>query len=174
MKRIVLESINSTNDFAEKIANKMDGNILIVTKSQTNGRGQFDRKWFSEPNKSLALSFLLRNNGKGKQLKISDLDHVPHVISTILNVLYDVNSKVVLPNDIMIKDKKVCGILIETHFKANVLEHVVVGVGINLNNDVFPDDIKPIATSINLEIKKDSDAGILIDKLEEGMEELYG
>lgn len=174
MKRIVLESIDSTNDYAEKIASKTPGNILIITKSQTNGRGQFDRKWFSEPGRSIALSFLLRNKNGGKELRPGYLERIPHAISAILNELYGVKSKVVLPNDVKINDKKVCGILIETHFKVDALEYAVVGVGINLNNDVFPDDIKPIATSIKLEVKKDSDAGILIDKLEEGMEKLYG
>ena len=173
MKRIVLESIDSTNDYAEKIASKTPGNILIITKSQTNGRGQFDRKWFSEPNKSIVLSFLLRNKDRDKELRTDYLGRIPHIISAILNELYGVKSKVVLPNDIKINDKKACGILIETHFKADALEYVVVGVGINLNNDIFPDDIKLIATSIKLEIKKDSDMGILIDKLEKGMEKLY-
>lgn len=174
MKRIVLESIDSTNDFAEKIANKTPEDILIIAKSQTNGRGQFDRKWFFEPNKSIALSFLLRNKGGDKELKTGDLERIPRIISAILNELYRVKSKVILPNDIKINDKKVCGILIETHFKADALEYAVVGVGINLNNDVFPNNIKPIATSIKLEIKKDSDASTLIDKLEEGIEKLYG
>lgn len=174
MKRIVLENIDSTNDYAEKIASKTPGDILIIAKSQTNGRGQFDRKWFSEPGRSIALSFLLRNKDGDKELRTGDLGRIPHIISAILNELYGVKSKVVLPNDIKINGKKVCGILIETYFKADALKYTVVGVGINLNNDTFPDDIKPIATSIKLEIKKDSDAGILIDKLEEGMEKLYG
>ncbi|MBQ3441323.1 biotin--[Candidatus Saccharibacteria bacterium] len=173
MKRIVLESINSTNDHAEKIADKTHENILIIAKSQTNGRGQFDRKWFSEPNKSITLSFLLKNKSGDKKLRKDALEHIPVIISKKLNELYGVNSKVVLPNDIKINNKKVCGILIEAHFKADTLEYVVVGVGINLNNDDFPDDIKSIATSIKLEIKKDSDADILTDKLEEAIEELY-
>lgn len=173
MKRIVLESIDSTNDYAEKIASKTLENILIITKSQTNGRGQFDRKWFSEPGRSITLSFLLRSKGGNNELKTGNLERIPHIVSAILNELYGIKSKVVLPNDIKVNDKKVCGILIETHFKADVLKYAVVGVGINLNNDVFPDDIKPIATSIKLEIKKDSDMGILIDKLEKGMEKLY-
>lgn len=173
MKRIVLESIDSTNDYAEKIANKTPGDILIIAKSQTNGRGQFNRKWFSEPGRSITLSLLLRNKDGDKELRMGDLGRIPHIVSAILNELYGVKSKVVLPNDIKINDKKVCGILIETHFKADVLEYAIVGVGINLNNDVFPDDIKSIATSIKLEIKKDSDASLLIDKIEEGMEKLY-
>ena len=172
MKRIVLESIDSTNDYAEKIASKTPGNILIIAKSQTNGRGQFDRKWFSEPGRSITLSFLLRNKDGDKELRTGDLGRIAHIISAILDELYGVKSKVVLPNDI--NNKKVCGILIETSFKADTLKYAVVGVGINLNNDIFPDDIKPIATSIKQEIKKDSDADILIDKLEEGMEKLYG
>lgn len=173
MKKLILESISSTNDYAEKNADTTSENILIIAKSQTDGRGQFNRRWFSESNKSITLSFLLKNKGGDKELKKDILERVPYVISRILNELYSVNSKVVLPNDIKINDKKVCGILIETHFKADVLEYAVVGVGINLNNDDFPDNIKSIATSIKLEIKKDSDVDILINKLEEAIERLY-
>ncbi len=173
MKRIVLKSINSTNDYAERIADKTYENVLIIANSQTSGRGQLDRKWFSESNKSITLSFLLKNKSGGKKLKKDALERVPDIISNNLNDLYGINSKVVLPNDIKINGKKVCGILIEIHFKADVLEYAVVGIGINLNNDDFPEDIKSIATSIKLEIRKDSDADILIDKLEETIGELY-
>ena len=86
---------------------------------------------------------LLRNKDGDKELRTSDLGRIPHIMSAILNELYGVKSKVVLPNDIKINDKKVCGILIETYFKADALKYAIVGVGINLNNDTFPDDIKP-------------------------------
>lgn len=173
MKRLNLKSVDSTNDYAEKIASETRENVLIVAKSQTGGRGQFDRKWFSEPEKSITLSFLLRNKRGDKELKKGAFSRMPHIVSTIINKLYGINSKVVLPNDIKINNKKVCGFLIETHYKANALEYAVIGIGINLNNDTFPDDIKPIATSIKLETKKESDADILINKIEEGVEELY-
>ncbi len=173
MKRVVLESVDSTNNYAEIIAQKTYGNYLIIANSQTNGRGQFDRKWFSESGKSITLSFLLRNKKDNKELKKSIIKQIPYTISSVLNKLYSINSEVVLPNDIKIDNKKLCGLLIETYFKANKLDYIIIGIGINLNNDVFPDDITNNATSIKKETKKEQKASILIDRLEEIMEGLY-
>ena len=85
MKRVVLESVDSTNNYAEIIAKKTYGNYLIIANSQTNGRGQFDRKWFSESGKSITLSFLLRNKKDNKELKKSIIKQIPYTISSVMN-----------------------------------------------------------------------------------------
>ena len=69
MKKIVLNSVDSTNDY---IKDRIDGfreNVMVIAREQTAGRGQFDRVWYAETGKSLTVSFLLWNFKNKKRLR---------------------------------------------------------------------------------------------------------
>ncbi|GAA4798835.1 biotin--[acetyl-CoA-carboxylase] ligase [Litoribaculum gwangyangense] len=140
MQLIKLDAIDSTNSFLrEMIYNGMVTDYtVVVTKHQTNGRGQMGTVWNSEQGKNLMFSMF-------KDLSIHDVEF-PFYISmamslAILKTLKTLNIpylSIKWPNDILSEDKKVCGILIENVIK-NRLNSTIIGVGLNVNQTRFID-----------------------------------
>ena len=148
MKIIKLDAIDSTNSFLKKKMNnqEIDDFTIVYSQNQFQGRGRTTKEWISEPNKNIAFSLF-------KRFKKSELEHLFHlnVIASIsiLELLKKYNvrdASVKWPNDIMVKNKKISGILIENIIKKNNLINSVIGIGINVNQEKFPDHI--CATSI--------------------------
>ncbi len=149
MKIIKYETINSTNDEAKKLVNSIKENMaVIITNHQTNGRGQFQRKWYGEKNKNIYMSLIAKEISK--KIDISNISvEVGEIVKGTLEQ-FGVVSKVKPPNDIYINDKKVAGILVETSYNPN-LEYIIFGIGINVEQLKFPIEISDIATSLHLE-----------------------
>ena len=141
MKIIKLDAIDSTNSFLKKKMNnqEIDDFTIVYSQNQFQGRGRTTKEWISEPNKNIAFSLF-------KRFKKSELRHLFHlnVIASIsiLELLKKYNvrdASVKWPNDIMVKNKKISGILIENVIKKNNLINSVIGIGINVNQEKFPD-----------------------------------
>src|SRR5690606_38443859 len=118
-----------------------------MAKTQTHGRGQRGSIWEAEPGQNLTTSIYLKFN----QLDISN-QFLLTVISSL--ALYDtirhyVNKSVSIkwPNDIFIEKKKICGLLIESKVSGRELTSAVLGVGLNIYQTVFPEDIQHKTTS---------------------------
>ena len=150
MKIIKLDAIDSTNSFLKKKMNnqKIDDFTIVYSQNQFQGRGRTTKEWISEPNKNIAFSLF-------KRFKKSELRHLFHlnVIASIsiLELLKKYNvrdASVKWPNDIMVKNKKISGILIENIIKKNNLINSVIGIGINVNQEKFP-DLKCATSIIN-------------------------
>jgi len=123
------ETTPSTNDEAKKYLDKDNRHgYVIVTKTQTNGRGRRNNKWFSVPNKSLTFSIIINQNKiKNKQL----LSIMPAVaITKAIQKNSNLQCNIKWPNDIMLNNKKIGGILIETKF-----DYAVIGIGLNVNEN---------------------------------------
>ena len=119
MKIIKLDAIDSTNSFLKKKSSnqEIDDFTTVYTQNQFKGRGRATKQWISEPNKNIALSLF-------KRIKKTDLEHIflLNVIASIsiLELLekYLVKDvKVKWPNDVMVKNKKISGVLIENKIK---------------------------------------------------------
>ena len=165
MKIIKLDAIDSTNSFLKnKSSNQeIDDFTTVYTQNQFNGRGRTNKQWISEPNKNIALSLF-------KRIKKTDLEHIflLNVIASIsiLELLekYLVKDvKVKWPNDVMVKNKKISGVLIENKIKKNNSINSVMGIGINVNQQNFPDFLS--ATSIVNEIGSVSEIDLLANEL---------
>ncbi len=165
MKIIKLDAIDSTNSFLKnKSSNQeIDDFTTVYTQNQFNGRGRTTKQWISEPNKNIALSLF-------KRIKKTDLLHIflLNVIASIsiLELLekYLVKDvKVKWPNDVMVKNKKISGVLIENKIKKNNSINSVMGIGINVNQQHFPDFLS--ATSIVNEIGSLSEIDLLANEL---------
>ena len=145
-----LDSVSSTNDVALQIADAPEGTV-IVAGEQTAGKGRRGRKWSSPPGEGLYLSIVLR-----PPLPYNKLWQMAFVVSLAaceaIRQVSGLDARIKWPNDILINGRKVCGILIETrgHGDAGTRGFVVVGIGINVNNQSFPPDLD--ATSIALEL----------------------
>ena len=151
MKTIRLKSVDSTNNYAKRISNTETSDVLIIADEQLAGRGQYDRSWFSEVGKSITMSYLLKSK-KITSLRINE--ELPRIISDAINEYCDIKTEVVEPNDIYLNDKKICGLLIEANYIGDKMDNIIVGIGINVSNNAFPDEISERASSIYLETWK--------------------
>ena len=137
----------STNDEAwELIAENVPNGSLIITDNQFKGRGRFGNKWISAPSMGLTFSLILYD--------LKNLHKLPLIIGvSVCEALKEFNFKLKLkwPNDIILNDKKIGGILCELK-KINNVKTIVVGIGMNINEkaDDFPDNLRKKAISLSM------------------------
>ncbi|MCR9253613.1 MAG: biotin--[acetyl-CoA-carboxylase] ligase [bacterium] len=168
---IFLPECHSTNDYALNALNKPDirEGTVIITDNQTKGRGQRGNIWVSEPGKNIILSLVLEPGF----LQISQQFGLTLVTSL---AVYDLLSQYVpqvrikWPNDIYIGEKKTAGILIENSLRNNKIEHAVIGIGININQQGF---LSNLATSLSLEKGEVLEREALIEELLVFIEKWY-
>lgn len=147
---IYLTKVDSTNNEAKReIGQGAKNGTVIVAENQVCGKGRLGRTWKSNSGKDLSFSIILRS--------INDLSHVKCMSLlaglSVCNVLirkHNIDARVKWPNDIIINNKKVCGILCESLYLDNKFD-VIVGIGVNANNTEFSKDIAHKATSMCLE-----------------------
>ena len=158
---VVLKQTTSTSDIAKNLAKRGVKSALIVSESQTKGRGRLNREFYSPKDKGVYLSLLLRPN-----LKISDAFKITSFcgvcVANAIESLAGVTVGLKWVNDLFINGKKVGGILTESAINAETrtLDYVIIGIGVNVYNDNYPDFIKNVATNIEKE------SGIKIDRNE--------
>lgn len=144
------ESIESTNITAKQWAK--DGAVegsLVVADTQTLGKGRLGRAWDSPVGVGLWLSIVLRPNFRVD--KVAQLTLIAGVaMSEAIEAVTGLDTKIKWPNDIIINKKKVCGILCEMQVKENKIQYVIAGIGVNVNNLDFPENL-PHATSLYIE-----------------------
>lgn len=161
-KIIILDSVESTNTYLKNLgAQGAREGTVVITTNQTAGKGRLGRKWECQQGKSLAISLLL----KPENINISDCAITPLTglaVAKAINSLYFADSKIKWPNDIIIGNKKLCGILTEISMSGTVVDYTVTGIGINVSNTVFPDEIAHKATSVLKETGKDTDLNKLV------------
>ena len=149
----VFEQTTSTNDVVEKLAR--DGvreGVVVFAESQTRGRGRLGRKWVSPPRKGLWFSILLRPNLRPQettQLTVASAIALRRAIFSVTRLPVEIK----WPNDILIGGKKAAGILTEMSAELDRVRHVILGIGIDVNQDAqeFPAEIRKIATSLKIE-----------------------
>jgi BirA family biotin operon repressor/biotin-[acetyl-CoA-carboxylase] ligase len=125
---------------------------LVVAESQTRGRGRKGRMWLSPPGDGIYASFIIRPPMPPAEASTITLLTAVAVAETLLTVTgLDVHIK--WPNDIMIGPRKVAGILTEISTELDLINYVVLGLGLNVNTARFPDEIKDRATSLFLETR---------------------
>ena len=149
---VFLPEIDSTNNLAKKRArNNAQEGLVIIAESQTGGRGRMGRLWHSPPETGIYLSILLKPNLKPDQLSLITLLAGVSTILTI-NELSHQRANLKWPNDILINNKKVCGLLCEMTQKQGDSFSVVIGIGINVNQmpEQFPEYLKKTATSLRI------------------------
>ena len=143
-------SIDSTNNFAKKIATEgaADGTV-IVAEEQTGGKGRLERNFFSPKGKSILFSVILRPKCTPKDAPKFTLMAAVAVAQAMER--FNLRAEIKWPNDIMHGDKKIVGILTEMNAEIEQVNFIVVGIGINVNisKKEFPADIKKIASSLS-------------------------
>lgn len=167
------DEIDSTQKEIYRLIDKKTPNGTIVgSEVQTDGIGTHGRKWYTSNKNNIAISFVLYPNCKVSRLEGLTIE-IANILVEIFKEVYDVKLEIKEPNDIMINGKKVAGILTQTKLRGEIVDNLVIGIGMNLSQEIFDDEIKDIATSIKKEYKLDINREIIIEKLLEKLEERY-
>ena len=135
-KRIYyFDSIDSTQTFALEIApNKKENGTVIIAQKQTKGKGRMGRKWIS-PEGGIWLSVIIKPKADYSLTTIFPLAASVALSNAIENIL-KVKTELKWPNDLLIKDKKIAGILVDASLISNQVDYLVLGVGINFDVQV--------------------------------------
>jgi BirA family transcriptional regulator, biotin operon repressor / biotin---[acetyl-CoA-carboxylase] ligase len=169
---VFVPECHSTNtlllDLAQK-TNQPEG-TLVITNKQTQGRGQRGNGWETEQGKNLTLSLLLKPNF----LSIKDQFYLTIAVSLgVYDFLVErlsADVKIKWPNDVMVAEKKMVGILIENNLAGERLQQSVVGIGLNVNQKIFS---VATATSMALQAKREFDLSAELNFLMERVEKRY-
>ena len=138
-KIIHFNTIESTNDYAKSIGYEEKEGTVIISETQTKGRGRLGRKWSSKQGEGIYMSIILKPN--------IELNKPPFLTliagASIVKVLNDLEAGALIkwPNDIILNSKKIGGILSELAIADDKVSFIVIGIGINVNNREFPNEI---------------------------------
>ncbi len=165
MKLYKLDAIGSTNAYLKQLNTDFlqDSFTVVTANYQHSGKGQSSNIWTSQRGKNLLFSILIKFN----DFTIEKSAYLNFAISiAIYQVLreYLPLTKIKWPNDIMAGKRKICGILIENSVRGVKINHSIVGIGLNVNQVLFKDDLLN-ATSLKKELNKEFDRDLLLDKL---------
>ncbi|EKD28359.1 MAG: hypothetical protein ACD_79C00331G0001, partial [uncultured bacterium] len=151
---IFLKTVDSTQEYAKKKASCFDPKKItcIFAEEQTKGKGRFNRKWLSHQKNNLNVTFYFQL--PSKTLHLSSINHI--LALSLIEILREkkLDSKIKWPNDVMLSEKKLSGILCEVQIKGDIAD-IFLGIGINVNSPKeFIDEIDQKATSLKLETNK--------------------
>jgi BirA family biotin operon repressor/biotin-[acetyl-CoA-carboxylase] ligase len=147
----VFEETTSTNDVIEKLAR--DGvkeGAVVFAESQTRGRGRLGRKWISPSHEGLWFSILLRPD-----LRPQETTQLTVAAATALRRAIFAETQLPLeikwPNDLLVRGKKIAGVLTEMSAEVDRVRHVILGIGVSVNVESFPSELRKAATSLKIE-----------------------
>ena len=144
-KQIWLEETDSTNRALRRHIGDYDSLSFLAAYGQTAGRGQGDHTWFSTPGKNLTFSYLLRySEFLGHPLATDDALLITCVTTLGIRdylLTHGVKADIKWPNDIWVDGKKICGILIENILEDGAIRESIIGVGLNLNETGWPEEL---------------------------------
>jgi BirA family biotin operon repressor/biotin-[acetyl-CoA-carboxylase] ligase len=151
--RVIVQQpeVDSTNKMAKLLA--ADGateGTLVIAETQTNGRGRMGRNWASAPGQGLWFSLILR-----PKINIAALAGITLLaavsVAKAINQVTGVQTQIKWPNDILYNDRKLVGILAELHGEPDLVNYLVLGIGVNVNQTV--DDFSPELTGTAISLK---------------------
>ena len=161
---IYVPQCHSTNDLAAQVVEQPSAHegTVVITDDQTRGRGQMGNQWLTEPGQNLTFSLILYPTF------VAPTDQFLLICSISLGVFdllqAEIGGRIFIkwPNDLMVNDKKVGGILIENQLKGNTIKHTIIGIGLNVNQKEFTIES---ASSMNQIAGKQFDLSIVLEEL---------
>ena len=145
---IWLERVDSTNDEARRHISEIDNLSVVSALEQTKGRGQRGNRWSSQPGENLTFSLVV----KDFRIKANEQSAISQATAlSLVDLLsrHEIKARIKWPNDIYACDEKICGILIENSLKGSEIDWSIIGIGLNVNQTAFPEDL-PNPTSMKL------------------------
>jgi len=169
------QTVDSTNSKAYQLAlNGAEEGEVILSESQEKGRGRMGRQWFSPPSLNLYLSIILRPIIPPPQVPLITLMAAVATADAIQK-FSGIIPQIKWPNDILLKGRKVAGLLNEIHSEMDRIHFVILGIGVNLNTDEkkFSKEIRSIATSLKIEMGQTVSRKVFLQSLLLEMERWY-
>lgn len=145
------DSVTSTQTIAHKLVNEdVKEGVVVVADEQTAGKGRLGRKWVSPKRSAIALSLILKPKldfRQAPQLTLVTAVAVTRAVKQVTGVEMEIK----WPNDLLLKGKKVCGILTEMQADPDRIQSIIIGIGLNVNQQHFSEEIAELATSLQKE-----------------------
>ena len=169
------ESVPSTQKIALQMS--FDGapeGTIVIAEEQTSGRGRMNREWYSAKFSGIWMSIILRPDLLPKDAPQLTLITAVAIVQAIEEVT-TLHPQIKWPNDLLVNGKKVTGILTELQAESDRINSVIIGIGMNVNQESnsFPDEIESIATSLFIESGKKVNRAKLIQAVLTKLEYLY-
>lgn len=148
---LYFDTIDSTNTKAQELAEKgYPSGTLVVADKQESGKGRRGRSWVSPPCTGIFMTLMIKPDINPNNASMLTLVAALAVAKAITSVTGE-EAMIKWPNDIVVNGKKVCGILTEMNAQFDYINHIVVGIGINVHNESFPEEISQMASSLMIE-----------------------
>ena len=170
---IYLECVDSTNTEAKRLAGQgaLEG-TLVLAEEQTGGKGRLGRNWSAARGENVMMTLLLRPKIRPEHASMLTLLMAMAAVRSIRKET-GLEAGIKWPNDVVAHGKKLCGILTEMGTEINSINYVVIGIGINVNQEQFPEEIRETAGSLYLELGKRIPRAELAAGVLEELERLY-
>lgn len=167
------DTIDSTNLEVRRLAEAgAEHGLTVIAEEQVSGKGRRGRSWLGKAGTGIWMSFLLKPEIALENSSMLTLI-TALAVGKAINEVTNVSCGIKWPNDLIVNGKKVCGILTELSAQMDELNYIVVGLGINVNMEEFPDDLKDKATSLQIETGKRVYRAPLAAKVLEYFEKYY-
>ena len=148
---LYFDIIDSTNTKAQELAEKgYPSGTLVVADKQESGKGRRGRSWVSPSGTGIFMTLMIKPDINPNNASMLTLVAALAVAKAITSVTGE-EAMIKWPNDIVVNGKKVCGILTEMNAQFDYINHIVVGIGINVHNESFPEEISQMASSLMIE-----------------------
>ena len=148
---LYFDTIDSTNTKAQELAEKgYPSGTLVVADKQESGKGRRGRSWVSPSGTGIFMTLMIKPDINPNNASMLTLVAALAVAKAITSVTGE-KAMIKWPNDIVVNGKKVCGILTEMNAQFDYINNIVVGVGINVHNESFPEEISQMASSLMIE-----------------------
>lgn len=169
---IHFDSLDSTNNYAKKIAYEAKEGTIIISEEQLSGRGRLGRNWKSPKGAGIWMTIILK-----PLIPPTEASRITQVAAAAvcngIRRVTGLDALIKWPNDLVVKGKKVCGILTEMAGELNEVSYIIVGIGINVNTDFFPEELEEKATSLYIEKGEKIDRGQLVSIIIDEFAALY-
>ncbi len=130
---VVLDEVPSTNAYALEHMPFLDNGAVIYTNHQTKGRGRFNRVWISDRTDNIYMSLVLKPDNIENYPYSNLTQYLSVCVCKVLEKEFNLKTQIKWPNDILVNNAKISGILAETKMKDNKIEGIVLGLGLNVN-----------------------------------------
>ncbi len=150
---VFVPECHSTNNLASELCQKTSvaEGTVVITHHQTSGRGQRGTQWISDPGKNLICSIILKPLlAPAEQFALTMV--ISLAVHDLLTSFIPKGIAIKWPNDLLVENKKICGILIENALAGNRFQHCIVGIGLNINQHTFS-----ISTATSLAIETNNE-----------------
>ena len=145
------EALDSTNSYVKNLKpEEVQHGTVVLTDDQTQGRGQYDRAWQVQPAQNLTFSIVFKPQDM-TGIHALTLACALTVVELINNLEQEPCASIKWPNDVLMNQKKVAGLLTETFFLGDKIERLIIGIGLNVNQERYEGELSQKATSIHLE-----------------------